>query len=122
MQLLEDPNIATYQIQSYQLGCIIINGQKYQQSLIIMPDRLITTWPVKNIADLSIDNIAAITAYAPKVILLGTGNQPSFIDPSLFQPLINLKIGMEVMHTAAACRTYTILAAEGRQVAAALII
>lgn len=123
MQLLEDISTAIYQIQAYTAGSITINGQVYNHSLIVMPEKLILTWPVATIAELTLPCIEAITTLEPELILIGSGTATiNGIEPHLLQPAIQLKISIDVMSTAAACRTYTILAADGRRVAAALII
>jgi len=140
MQLVEDICNAGYQIKHYKSGCITLalnnNDQQetYQQPLIIMPDQLISTWPVSNSVNngesLTIEDIAFISKaiepqlakQKPEVVLLGTGEKFTFIDPAILQPITNLQIGVEVMDTAAACRTYTVLVAEARKVLAALII
>ena len=61
-------------------------------------------------------------ALDPEVVLLGTGSRQRFPHPRLSRPLADARIGLEVMSTAAACRTYNILMAEGRKVAAALLV
>ena len=57
-----------------------------------------------------------------EVVLLGTGNRQRFPHPRLTRPLSDARIGLEVMDTQAACRTYNILVAESRKVAAALFV
>jgi uncharacterized protein len=59
---------------------------------------------------------------APEIVLLGTGPRLRFPSPAVYASLLKARIGVEVMDTAAACRTYNILAAEGRRVAAALML
>lgn len=59
---------------------------------------------------------------APEVVLLGTGARQQFPDPVLLGILHAQRIGVEVMDTAAACRTFNVLVTEGRPVAAALIV
>jgi uncharacterized protein len=58
----------------------------------------------------------------PEIVLLGTGATFVFPDPARLAPLRDARVGVEVMDTAAACRTYNILLAEGRNVVAALIV
>ena len=68
------------------------------------------------------EDFAAIAALAPEVALLGTGSALRFPHPRLTRALVDARIGLEVMDTAAACRTFNILAAEGRRVAAAVFV
>lgn len=87
-----------------------------------MPDRITEDWKVQNIEALDRHNIEALAALEPELVLLGTGDVLRFPDPRLLVNLTHAGIGAEVMDTRAACRTYNILAEEGRNVAAALII
>ena len=67
-------------------------------------------------------DFSRIAALGCEVLLFGTARLQRFPHPSLLQPLMLARIGVEVMDTAAACRTYNILMAEGRKVAAALLL
>lgn len=99
-----------------------VNGVRYETSLIVMPDRIAEAWNVRSIELLVQDNIEPLAALKPELVLLGTGDVLRFPDPRLLVSLTQAGIGAEVMDTRAACRTYNILAEEGRNVAAALII
>ena len=99
-----------------------VNGVRYETSLIVMPDRITEDWKVHNLESLVLDNIETLAALKPELVLLGTGDVLRFPDPRLLVNLTHAGIGAEVMDTRAACRTYNILAEEGRNVAAALII
>ena len=99
-----------------------VNGVRYETSLIVMPDRIAEDWTVQNFESLVQDNIKALAALKPELVLLGTGDVLRFPDPRLLVNLTHAGIGAEVMDTRAACRTYNILAEEGSNVAAALII
>jgi uncharacterized protein len=63
-----------------------------------------------------------LTTLNPEILLLGTGDSQQFPHPETFYPLVDQRIGFEIMDTPAACRTYNIIVAEGRQVAAALML
>ena len=88
----------------------------------MLPDRIVETWNVSTVEALSRDDIDALALLKPELVLLGTGESLRFPDPKLLAPLVSFGIGAEVMDSRAACRTYNILADEGRNVAAALII
>jgi uncharacterized protein len=107
---------------AYGQGYVAVNGVRYETSLIVMPDRIAEDWKVQNFESLVQDNIEALAALKPELVLLGTGDVLRFPDPRLLVNLTNAGIGAEVMDTRAACRTYNILSEEGRNVAAALII
>ncbi|MCU7851342.1 MAG: Mth938-like domain-containing protein [Candidatus Thiodiazotropha sp. (ex Monitilora ramsayi)] len=109
-------------IQRYAAGEVIINQVAYRRSLIVMPDRIVSDWSPSAIEELESDDFELLADLSPEIVLLGTGGQQQFPHPSLTQPLMQRRIGLEVMDTAAACRTYNILMAEGRRVAAALFM
>jgi uncharacterized protein len=107
---------------AYGQGYVAVNGVRYTTSLVVLPDRIADNWGVWNIQALTEDDIEAVAALTPELVLLGTGDVLRFPDPRLLANLTRAGIGAEVMDTRAACRTYNILAEEGRNVAAALII
>ena len=106
----------------YGEGYVEVNRRRHQASLVVSGERLITDWPVADVEALAADHMAAIVALAPEVVLLGTGAKLRFPSPALLAPLYKAGIGVEVMDTPAACRTYNILQGEGRNVVAALIV
>jgi len=101
---------------------VAINHRRYEASLILLPDRIIEAWTAARFEALTARDFEAIPPLAPEVLLLGTGARQRFPSPALLRPLIDARIGHEVMDLAAACRTFNILMAEGRRVAAALLI
>lgn len=109
-------------IRAYGVGQITVNDQTYARSLVLMPDRILDPWGPTRVAELGLKDFMQIAALRPEVVLLGTGLRLRFPDPAMTRPLIEARIGMEVMDTAAACRTYNILMGEGRRVAAALMM
>ncbi|HET7730097.1 MAG TPA: Mth938-like domain-containing protein [Usitatibacter sp.] len=106
----------------YGAGYVEVNRARHQASLVVSGERLITDWPARSVEALQADHLAAIVALAPEIVLLGTGARFRFPEPSLLAPLYQAGIGVEVMDTPAACRTYNILLAEGRNVIAAVVL
>ncbi len=106
----------------YGEGYVAVNGKRHSASLVVSAQRVITDWPATSIDSLSADHLAAIVELKPEIVLLGTGARFTFPDQSLLAPLYKAGIGVEVMDTPAACRTYNILLGEGRNVVAALIV
>jgi uncharacterized protein len=106
----------------YGEGYVAVNGVRHHESLVVGADRLITQWPAKSVEGLGADNLAALVEMRPEIVLLGTGMRLQFPGPALLAPLYKAGIGVEVMDTPAACRTYNILLGEGRNVIAALIV
>ena len=106
----------------YGDGYVEVNKVRYRESLVVSAERLVTDWPTRSVDTLSGDHMAAIVELAPEVVLIGTGARFEFPDPALLATLQKAGIGVEVMDTQAACRTYNILLGEGRNVVAALIL
>lgn len=101
---------------------IDINRVRYTESIIVSPQAPVMPWPVKHFEQLKVEDFARLLSMQPEIVLLGTGSKQYFAHPRLTQALLQQKIGVECMNTAAACRTYNILMAEGRNVVAALIL
>ncbi|HEV2614032.1 MAG TPA: MTH938/NDUFAF3 family protein [Gammaproteobacteria bacterium] len=114
MDFTPDTSPSHYQIRSYERGKIIINDQAITQNLIISASQLIYPWDE--------NNLEPILELKPVIVLLGTGEKFKIIPPQILSPFYKNKIGVEVMNTSAACRTFNVLAAEGRNVVAGLII
>lgn len=112
----------SYAVRSYQAGRLIINDQAYTKSLVLAPTQLITDWPPQSADQLTEADFNALTELNPALVLLGTGEKQVFPPLSLYAPLLEQNIAVEIMDTGAACRTFNILAAEGREVIAALIV
>ncbi|MGD9953172.1 MAG: Mth938-like domain-containing protein [Burkholderiales bacterium] len=104
----------------YGEGFVMLNGARIERSLVVLPERVVD-WPVAGFAALAEAHFEAIAALGPEVVLLGTGARLRFPHPRLAAPLARARIGLEVMDVQAACRTYNILMAEARVVAAALV-
>jgi uncharacterized protein len=109
-------------ITGYGTGWVEINELRHQHSLIVLPNLIVTDWGATDFDSLAEAHFERIAQLVPEVVLLGTGATHRFIHPRLSRSLTEAGIGLECMHTAAACRTYNILMAEGRHVAAALLI
>lgn len=103
-------------------GAIIqVNEQRHPTPLIVMAHQLIDTWPPRTFDELAAEHFAVLADLGVEIILLGTGATQRFPHPRLTRTLMERRIGVEVMDTGAACRTYNILVSEGRSVAAALL-
>ena len=98
-----------------------MNEVAYVAPLIVLADRVVSPWRPHTFTDLTESDFADLAALGVEIILLGTGAVQKFPHPRLTRALIEKRIGLEVMNTGAACRTYNILVAEGRSVAAALL-
>jgi uncharacterized protein len=109
-------------IRAYTRGAVTVNDQVIRRSFIVTAERLITDWPPQHFAELDASHLLPLQTLKPEIVILGTGARQHFPPPRMTHPLLSRGIGVEVMDTAAACRTYNILMSEGRQVAAALLM
>ena len=107
-------------IHAYGEGYVMVNGQRYEASLIVMPDQVLP-WDASEFSKLTAEHFEKLKDLPLEILILGTGPRQRFPHPSLTAPLAAARIGVEVMDLKAACRTYNILVAEERKVAAALL-
>jgi len=106
----------------YGEGFVMVNAVRYERSLVVLPDRPVEAWAAAGAETLREEDLEFLAGLGVEIVLLGTGERPCFLHPRLLQSLARAHVGVEVMDTRAACRTYNILVAEGRKVAAALIL
>ena len=103
-------------------GWVRVGATEYRTNLVVTPESVETDWAPAGFGALAEADFARLLGARPDVVLLGTGDVLRFPHPRLTRALADGQVGLEVMDTAAACRTYNILAAEGRRVTAALIL
>ncbi len=111
-----------HQITGYGQDFIAVNGVRYEHSLVVTADTILTDWTLGSITELTAPHIARLATLQPEVVLIGTGSRTRFPSPPVLRPLIDARIGYEIMDTGAACRTFGVLSAEGRRVLAALVL
>ena len=109
-------------IQSFSRGELRINNELLRCNVIISVDRLILDWAPPPVRELRIADFEPVLSLKPEVILLGTGETQAFPDARLMTDVMRQGIGLEVMNTGAACRTYNVLMSEQRHVVAALLL
>lgn len=109
-------------VTAYDAEGIAVDGRRLSRSFILTPQRLIEDWPPVSLETLCAADMEVLATLDCPIVLLGTGLRQRFPAPALLRPLLARRIGIEVMDSFAACRTYNILMAEGREVAAALIL
>ncbi|MBX9811283.1 MAG: Mth938-like domain-containing protein [Burkholderiales bacterium] len=105
----------------YGPGYVSVNSVRHEKHIVVASDQVME-WRIENFDALSAEDFAFLLALKPEIVILGTGNALRFPPPALSRPLALAGIGLEVMDSKAACRTYNILAAEGRKVVAAVLI
>ena len=109
-------------VTAYGDGYVDINLQRHDGSVIIMPELPVRSWPVASFAALTADHFTMLLDDDPELVIFGSGARLRFPHPRLTAALAARRIGIETMDLQAACRTYNVLMAEGRKVAAALLI
>lgn len=122
MKLTQESSVGVVLIDAYDTGSVTVAGDVRRRSLLVTPDAGVLDWDVADFSTLSSAALDALVALRPAVVLIGTGARQRFPAPAVLRPLIEARIGFEVMDTGSACRTYNLLAAERRKVVAALIV
>ncbi|MEG0821726.1 MAG: Mth938-like domain-containing protein [Burkholderiaceae bacterium] len=121
MKLHAAPLSTLNTVTAYGPGFIEVNQERHGSHLLLTPESL-AVWSVADFDALTADHFEALLEISPELVILGTGARQRFPHPRLTQGLMRAGIGVEAMDSAAACRTYNILMAEGRRVAAAVLV
>lgn len=146
MKLHTDGNPSLNTVTAYGAGYIEVNRQRHEGAVAFAPEGPVTAWNVREVSEVTSDMLCEAAGVAPKgamdplalldeddapppvpraggveVVLLGTGPRQQFPRPEILRGLARAGIGVEVMDTLAAARTYNILMAEGRHVVAVLL-
>jgi uncharacterized protein len=108
-------------IRSVSAEGIRVVDDYYSEPIILSPDHIISDWAVTDAAELTEAQLEPILQLKPEIVLIGTGPKQIFLPPELMMFFYSRNIGFEVMTTDAACRTFNVLASEGRKVVAALL-
>ncbi len=102
--------------------CVWVNNQPHRSSLLVPWRGEVQAWDLPRFEDLTEQHFEQILALKPELVVFGSGSKIRFARPQLYRGLIEARIGVETMDLGAACRTYNVLASEGRTVLAALLI
>jgi len=119
---LQPDRIDVPSITGYGSGWVSIQGEKIHHSVVISSNGTQFDWHCKGFHDLNPLHFEQLAQLDVELVIFGSGQQLRFAPPLLLKGLMSNRIGLETMDTQAACRTYNILAGEGRKVAAALLI
>jgi uncharacterized protein len=113
---------ATRIIRGYDATSITTSdGSVLTSSSLIAADAL-APWPPHAAAELTVEHVALLLAHEPEVLVIGTGARFALVPQAALAAARAKRIGVEVMDTAAACRTYNVLVSEGRRVVAGLML
>jgi uncharacterized protein len=100
---------------------VVVNGVTHTANVVVPWRGLVSPWSAQGFELLSAEHFAELAAHEPELIIFGSGSRFRFPPAACLRPLIDKRIGIETMDTAAACRTYNVLLGEGRAVLAALL-
>ena len=119
---LEPDNFDVQTIQGYGPGWVGVQGEKISHSVILGSKGQRIDWQCSRFEELTAAHFAPLADLDAELIIFGSGSRIRFPKPAWLQPLMAKRMGLETMDTGAACRTYNILAGEGRRVAVALVL
>jgi uncharacterized protein len=103
-------------------GRVWVGTQAHEGSLVVPWTGTVQPWPVPGFEALDATHFEQLLAFRPELVIFGSGERLRFAPPAWLQALYAQRVGVETMDTAAACRTYNVLATEGRSVVAALLL
>ena len=119
---LQPDKFDTLAITGHGPGWVAVNGEKVHHSVVVGSDGTRFDWACDRFEALTETHFGRLAETGPEVVLFGSGERLRFPPPRLLRALLERRIGVETMDTQAACRTYNILAGEGRRVVVALLI
>ncbi|MBV8500591.1 MAG: Mth938-like domain-containing protein [Paucibacter sp.] len=122
MKFQLDEQLGGNAISRHDGQCVWVNGRPNKASLLVPWRGEVVDWGVGRFEDFAEAHFERVLALRPELVVLGTGPKLRFVSPALYRSLIAAGIGLETMDLGAACRTYNVLASEGRAVLAALLI
>lgn len=109
-------------ITGYGPGWVAVQAEKIEHSVILGSRGERVDWHCKSFEDLTPAHFEQLAELKPELVIFGSGDRIRFPQPVWLKPLIAQRLGLETMDTRAACRTYNILAQEGRHVVMALLL
>lgn len=122
MHFQESKSKAPFFIKAYEPGQLFVNNLTLEAPVIIFQDQLKTDVLPKQLEDLALEHVKVILDLEPELILIGTGVHQKFLDHALLEPLTEKQIGIEMMNTLSAARTFNLLREEGRRVLGAFFL
>ena len=119
---LQPDRMDTLAVTGYGPGWIAVNGQRHYHSVLLTSQGQLQPWRPSRFDDLQASDFEVLPTLGVELAVFGSGQRLRFVPPSWLTPLMAVRLGLETMDTPAACRTYNILAGEGRPVAALLLL
>ncbi|HKH19705.1 MAG TPA: Mth938-like domain-containing protein [Gammaproteobacteria bacterium] len=122
MNITQEFGGGRYVIRGYDQNRVVVNDRSFMRSVIVAPEHLNPDWEPQSLAELKASHFEPVVALQPEVVLLGTGLRLQFPAQAIIAFLQQRAIAIEVMNTAAACRTFNLLVSQGRAVVGALLV
>lgn len=122
MQLILERPDYDYFLRGADGSSALVNDRTLERSFIIAPDALVEDWPVIDVTAMQPADLEPLLGMAPELIVLGSGAQQAFPPPQTLAACLARGVGLETMTNAAAARTYSVLAGEGRRVVAGFVL
>jgi uncharacterized protein len=122
MRFTQDSTSATLVIRGYSPGELRINDETYRETVMLSGSAIVIVPQVRDVDDLPRFDVSQLLALGPELVLLGTGPAQVFPAADFRAKFSRAGIGFDVMDTGAACRTFNVLVAEQRRVAALLMV
>jgi uncharacterized protein len=122
MRFTQDSSSAANLVRAYGSGELRVNDEVYRSAIILSASAVHATPEIRDMEDLVRLDPSRILALDPELVLLGTGARQIFPAASFRAQFLSAGIGVEVMDTGAACRTFNVLVAEQRRVVALLMV
>ena len=122
MQLAQENPDFIYVLRGISEAGVLVNQETIARSFLLAPNAIVPDWRPTSAADLAASDMDAVLALQPTLVLLGTGPKQRFPSAAVMAALLTRGIGIEVMDSGAAARTFNVLATEGRKVVAAFLL
>ena len=122
MQLSQENPDFIYVLRGISAAGVLVNQETLGASFVLTPNQLVQGWRPASVDELQRQDMDAVLALQPALVLVGTGPRQRFPAPAVMAALLTRGIGIEVMDSAAAARTFNVLATEGRKVVAAFLV
>jgi uncharacterized protein len=122
MKFQPDTLAGVHTIHRHEPGRLWVDASAWEASVIVPWVGEVQAWGAEGFEALGAEHFARLLPLKPEVVIFGSGARLRFPPAAWLRPLIEQRIGVESMDTAAACRTYNVLASEGRSVVAALLL
>jgi uncharacterized protein len=122
MKFEPDHLAGTNTVSRHERNAVWVNGVRWGESVMVPWRGEVRGWTPGSLAALAAEHFEQVLALAPELVIFGSGDKLKFVSPGLYRCLIEAGVGIETMDTGAACRTFNVLASEGRSVVAALLL